>query len=54
MTKGGGYDNPLQVFEGYKNQGWLIWDKIKCNGMKLETGKTVFCARTQVQPSKSW
>lgn len=54
MTKGGGYDNPLQVFEGYKHQGWLIWDKIRCNGMNLWTGKNVFYARTQVQSKRNW
>ena len=42
MTKGGGYDNPLQIFEVYKHEGWLIWDKIRCNGMNLRTGKTCF------------
>lgn len=54
MTKGGGYDNRLQVFEGYKHQVWLMWDKIRCNGINVWAGKNVFYARTEVQSNRGW
>lgn len=54
MTKGGGYDNRLQVFEGYEHQVWLMWDKIRCNGINVWTGKNVFYARTEVQSNRRW
>lgn len=42
MTKGVGYDNPLQVFEWYKHQVWLMWGKIRRNGINVWAGEDGF------------
>lgn len=52
VTKGGGYDNPLQVFECYKHQVWLMWDKIRCNGINVWTGKK--CVLYKDRGNRRW